>query len=374
MGNVLALDTESNTYNKGHAFDSRAKLVCYSVSSSEDHYAAYKWPDPDCQRFVDSHDLIIGFNFKHDYHTLRVNGVDLSKKQIWDVQLAEFILSNQTNKFPSLEGTCQKYGIPGKLDVVKTEYWDKGTQTEDIPWDILSDYAAHDAKVTLACYKAQLELMTPKQKQLCRLMCQDLHVLEEMEFNGIAFDEEMCAKRAEEVENKIKTIREQLSSIYPSIPINFGSGDHLSAFLYGGVVKEEAKEHIGFFKTGEKKGQPKYKNIVIEHVLPRLYEPLKGSELQKEGFFATDEGTLRKLKGKKETVNLLLELAKLEKLNGTYYKGLVALREKMHWPQGVLHGQFNQCSVSTGRLSSNKPNLQNFASELQDIFISKYYD
>jgi DNA polymerase I-like protein with 3'-5' exonuclease and polymerase domains len=140
------------------------------------------------------------------------------------------------------------------------------------------------------------------------------------------------------------------------------------------VVKEEAKEHIGFFKTGEKKGQPKYKNIVIEHVLPRLYEPLKGSELQKEGFFATDEGTLRKLKGKKETVNLLLELAKLEKLNGTYYKGLVALREKMHWPQGVLHGQFNQCSVSTGRLSSNKPNLQNFASELQDIFISKYYD
>jgi DNA polymerase I-like protein with 3'-5' exonuclease and polymerase domains len=140
------------------------------------------------------------------------------------------------------------------------------------------------------------------------------------------------------------------------------------------VVKEDGKEHIGFFKTGARAGQPKYKNIVIEHVLPRLYQPLKGSELQKEGFFATDEGTLRKLKGKKETVNLLLELAKLEKLNGTYYKGLVKLREEMHWSKGLLHGQFNQTTAATGRLSSNKPNLQNFASELQDIFISKYDD
>lgn len=167
---------------------------------------------------------------------------------------------------------------------------------------------------------------------------------------------------------------------YDNIPnrkfpwLNLSSGDHLSAFLYGGIVKEDAKEMIGFFKTGEKKGQPKYKNIIIEHVLPRLYTPLKGSELQKEGMFATDEGTLRKLKGKKATVDLLLELSKLEKLNGTYYKGLVKLREEMHWPKGLLHGQFNQTTAATGRLSSNKPNLQNFASELQDIFVSKYND
>jgi DNA polymerase-1 len=369
--NILALDTETTTHNKGNPFDSRNSLVCYSACDDEVN-DAYLWPDKYLQPMVDASSLIVGFNFKFDYHWLAKEGVDLSHSDIWDVQLAEFILSNQTHKFPSLNETCERYGIAQKPEVVKTDYWDKGIQTDEIPWPILREYAAHDAKVTLECYHAQIKLMTPAQKQLCRLMCMDMHVLRDMEATGVKFDEQLCDKRSQEVDDQISKITAKLSAVYPSVPINFGSGDHLSAFLYGGIVKEDAKEHIGFYKTGQKQGQPKYKNVVVEHILPRLYQPLKGSELQKEGFYATDEGTLKKLKGKKETVSLLLELAKLEKLNGTYYKGLVALREKMHWPVGVLHGSFNQTKAATGRLSSSKPNLQNFAMELQDIFISRY--
>jgi DNA polymerase I len=376
--NILALDTETTIYNKGNPYDSRNKLVCYSWCNEVSNGAAI-WNDEErhnLQLELDGsrHPLVVGFNFKFDYSWLAKEGIDFSNTEIWDVQIAEFLLSHQLQKFPSLNQTCEKYGIPKKLDVVQTEYWDKGIQTDQIPWSVLREYAAHDADVTLQCYHAQTKLMTPKQKQLCRMMCMDLHVLREMEATGLSYDEELCAKRAQEVDARTSDIRKQLQAIYPNVPINFASGDHLSAFLYGGVVKEEAKEHIGFFKTGERKGEPKYKNIIIEHVLPRLYEPLKGSALQKEGMYATDEGTLRKLKGKKQVVALLLELAKLEKLNGTYYKGLVALREEMHWPKGQLHGQFNQCVAATGRLSSNKPNLQNFASDLQDVFISRYND
>lgn len=216
--------------------------------------------------------------------------------------------------------------------------------------------------------------MTPQQVKLCYLMCQDLQILQEMEMNGLLFDESLCITRSQEVDDQISTLKTRLAAIYPNIPINFGSNDHLSAFLYGGTIKEEGKEHVGFFKTGDKKGQPKYRNVIIEHILPRLYEPLKGTEMQKEGVFATDEGTLRKLKGKKGVIQNILELSKLEKLNGTYYKGLVKLRKEMNWEEGILHGQFNQTTAQTGRLSSSRPNLQNFSTELQDIFISEYTD
>jgi DNA polymerase-1 len=326
------------------------------------------------QALIDGTNLIVGFNFKHDFHWLRKNGVDLSKAQIWDVQIAEYVLSNQTLKLSqnSLNEACKRYNIPQKLDVVKTEYWEKGIQTEDIPWPILKEYAAHDAYVTLQCYLAQTKLMTARQKLLCRLMCMDMHVLQEMEMNGIVFNEELCVERAKEVDDKIGKIKTELSAIYPHIPINFNSNEHLSAFLYGGIVKEDSKELIGHFKTGARAGELKYKNIVIEHRLPRLYEPLKGSEMEKEGIYATDEGTLRKLKGKKQAISLLLELSKLEKLNGTYYRGLVKLRNEMYWDVGVLHGNFHQTVAATGRLSSSKPNQQNFATELQDIFVSRY--
>ena len=371
--NILALDTETTTFNKGNPYDQRNRLVCISFARDDRSGAVHLDDLGIVIRDVETVDLLVGFNFKFDLAWLLKVGVyQLSSKQIWDVQIAEFILSNQTNRFPSLNETCERYGLETKLDVVKTEYWDKGIDTDKIPWDVLASYATRDAELTLACYHAQRKLMTPAQVKLCFLMCQDLKILQEMEANGIPFDEQLCITRAKEVDDKISTLKGKLEAIYPTVPINFASNDHLSAFLYGGIVKEDGKEHIGFFKSGTKAGQPKYKNIIIEHCLPRIYQPLKGSEMAKAGNYATDEATLRKLKGNKSLVNMLLELSKLEKLNGTYYNGLIKLRKEMNWEEGMLHGNFNQTTAQTGRLSSSRPNLQNFASELQDIFVSKY--
>lgn len=166
-------------------------------------------------------------------------------------------------------------------------------------------------------------------------------------------------------------------NISPSCPswFNPSSGEHVSALLYGGVISEKCKEHVGFFKGGLKAGQPKYQNKIKEHILPGMFKPLPNTSLAKPGYYKTDEGTLRKLKGSKkakEIIELLLRLSELEKLNGTYYKGIPAINEEMHWPPGKLHGQFNQCVAATGRLSSSKPNQQNFAEDCLDVFISRY--
>lgn len=189
------------------------------------------------------------------------------------------------------------------------------------------------------------------------------------------YDEARCESEATRIDDKVSEIKTSLNNVYPNVPINFGSGDHLSAFLYGGIVKEDGKEHVGFYKSGARSGAPKYRNVVIEHALPQLFKPLKGSELKKEGFYGTAEDILKQLKGPKHLkahLDNLLELSKLEKLNGTYYRGLPKLNEKMHWPKAELHGNLNQCVAATARLSASSPNQQNFASELLDIFITRY--
>lgn len=369
--NLLAIDTETTTWNKGHPFDKRNSLVCWSYATTE-KADSHLWGDGNIQELINEADLLITFNGKFDLQWLMKEGITYDPAKVWDVQIAEFIKCYQTRPYLSLNEVCDIYGLGSKIDTIKEEYWDKGIDTKDIPWDILKAYATLDASLTLQCFQQQFKVLTPAQKALVRLQSQDMSILREMEACGIPFNEELCHSRAEELDAKIQEIKKELASVYPNVPINFNSGDHVSAFLYGGVVKEDAKEFVGYYKSGQKAGQPKFQNITIEHTLPQIYKPIRDSELAKAGFYATNEATLRQLKGKMHNVNLLLELAKLEKLNGTYYRGLVKLREEMDWPKGILHGNFVQTTARTGRLSSSRPNLQNFASELQDVFVSKY--
>lgn len=286
--------------------------------------------------------------------------------------MCEFVLERQRNSYPSLEDACIKYGLGNKIDVIKRDYWDKKIDTDVIPWPILKEYAIQDAVLTHRLYETQVPLVNKPQRTLLALLFADLHVLQEMEMNGITYDEALCEERASELEKRIAELRASLDAVYPDIPILWSSGDQLSAFLYGGVIKQTVKDHDGFFKTGAKAGQPKFRNREVLHQLPRLYTPLKGTELAKEGFYSTNEDTLLKLKGKQGPLKVMLELSKLEKLNGTYYRGLPKLNTEMSWPKGYLHGNFNACVATTGRLSSTKPNLQNFASELQDIFTTRF--
>lgn len=314
----------------------------------------------------------MGFNFKFDYHWLQKAGVNLSNSRIWDCQVAEFVLERQLNQYPSLEDSCVKYELGHKIDIIKTEYWNKGIDTTDIPWEVLKPYAVQDAYLTFKLYEVQQTLVSKPQRALLSLLNADLHVLQEMERNGIVYDEELCAQRSGELDVRITSLKDELNSVYPDLTINWASGDQLSAFLYGGVIIETVKDHVGFYKTGARAGEAKYQNKDIQHQLPRLYTPLKGTELAKEGFYRTNEDTLLKLKGKQGPLKVLLELSKLEKLNGTYYQGLPKLNAEMHWEAGVLHGNFNQTVAVSGRLSSTKPNTQNFASDLQDVFITRY--
>jgi len=329
------------------------------------------------QNEVNNTKLLVGFNIKFDLHWLRKYEIDFSSCAVWDCQLAAFLLAGQSTPYPSLDGVSDLYGLGRKLDVVSVEYWDKGIDTDCIPQEVLYEYLEQDLLLTERVYHHQLKLFEsePQLYKLFKLQCQDLLVLQEMEYNGMLFDVKTANEQAVVEETRLKEIETELQEGYEGIPINFQSRDHLSCYLYGGTIVDEARMPVGVYKTGAKVGLPRYKIVEYKYELPQLIKPPKGSELKKDGYYATDEGTLRSISASKQArhkLDLILERSKSSKLIGTYYRGIPELIETMDWPDGTLHGNFNQCVASTGRLSSSRPNLQNFAGSVDKLLVSRY--
>lgn len=386
----LILDFETSIFQKGNPYSrqNKACLLGLRTPSGQKHifdleYSdhSYKQELENIQALVNQTNLLIVFNGKFDLAWLRRYGIDSAHCKVFDSQLCAFILSGQTYAYPSLNGVAEAFGLGQKLDVVKEEYWDKGIDTPQIPLDILSEYLEGDLQLTHEVYLKQLEILATQSPQMNRLISlsnQDLLVLLEMEYNGLMFDFNGMQQASQLIATQIEGILNELRAYYNHLPdslLNFNSGDVLSALLYGGTLVEVQRKEIGHYKTGPKTGLARYSRIEITHNLPRQVVPPRGSELKKEGFFATNEATLRSIKAKgsiKKQIEDILTLSKLEKLNGTYYLGLQNLHKEKDWEDGIIHGLFNQCVARTGRLSSSTPNLQNFPPEIDQYTITRY--
>lgn len=379
--NVIVLDVETTISNKGNPFDESNKLCyigvdrdCFPIEYDSSPYVDHLRI---VQTTIDSSSLLVGFNIKFDLHWLARYGITFNNARIWDCQVVHFILTGQSDSYPSLNGVCEYYGLESKLDVVSEHYWKNGIDTPDVPREILEEYLLKDLELTRQVYEKQVEELADKPllRRLVSLHNQDLLVLQEMEFNGLLYDEEKSNELANELDKDIERLDRLLYDNHNCDSLNLNSVDHLSAFLYGGSIRLRRRVPCGYFKTGPRAGEPKERWEDYEVEFPRLVRPLKGSELAKEGLYSTDESTLRSLKGSKkamEVIELLLKRAELEKRVSTYYRGLLKLREECKWKRGIIHGQLNQCVARTGRLSSSRPNLQNFDGEIKQLFYSRF--
>ena len=380
--NYLVLDVETTTSNKGNPFDQTNKLCYVGLKDNilfdiEYTDSPYKNKLNEIQKEIDKVETLVGFNIKFDLHWLKRYGINFNTKRIWDCQIVHFILSGQKDTYPSLNKVAKYYNLDSKLDTVAEEYWNNDIDTTEIPADILTKYLEQDLLLTDQIYKKQLEEVSKKQHlvKLISLHNQDLLTLQEMEFNGLLFDEQHSEVLANELDEQIGKLDRQLFRHHNCSGFNPSSNDHVSAFLYGGTAKFRTKENIGTYKTGDKKGLPKYGWINHEKVFTKLVTPLKGSELKKEGFYSTDERTLKTLKGSTkamEIVNRILTRSGLIKKVSTYYRGLLYLIKDSNWKLNTIHGQLNQCVARTGRLSSSRPNLQNFDGDIKGLFKSRY--
>jgi len=295
-------------------------------------------------------------------------------------------MSGQTNSFASMDELCLRYGITGKQGGLE-EYWDQGIDTKDIPRDVVLDYNSGDVLRTWAIYEAQLkdERMTPAISKLILLMGADLLVLQRMEEHGLKYDVGRSLEEGKKLSEELDQINLELDSYTNFVRgFNWDSGDHLSAFLYGGVVHiDVATPSVRVYQSGPNKGQEYIKNSwsTEEHRFEPIFKPLPRSEVAKstpeKPVYQTSEPVLKQLRAtsakKRRIVELLLKRAELEKLVNTYFVKLPERIEAMGWGD-IVHGTYNQVVARTGRLSSSAPNMQNNPEVVDRMFISRYYE
>jgi DNA polymerase I-like protein with 3'-5' exonuclease and polymerase domains len=401
----LFVDCETTIHADGNPFSRRNRLCAVGIEFNGTYYEwdiehggkPYAEALREIKALFDQAVCVVGFNLKFDLHWLRNYVPDIRVDRVWDCQLFEFIKSNQNAAFSSLNDAADEYLLPHKLDVVKTEYWDKGIDTLDVPRDLLFEYLRYDVELTRNVFENQYPMFTGNRRNLFLLHCLDEIVLAEIEFNGLVYDQPRSLALADEVGAKRAAVVEELNSLAPCPDINWNSADHISAVLYGGQIKYDSVETVTRqFKNHSRTYERK---CVKWHECPRQIEPPDRSEtkptsewsdgiLQRTNaerlekgeppfyrIYSVDEQTLKGLLHHKRTrrlIRLILELANLKKLEGTYYRGVPKIMAEKCWPEGMIHGQINQCRAITGRTSSSAPNLQNFDGGLKDLFPSRF--
>ena len=376
------MDVETTTFQHGSVYSARNKLCYVGIRTRGVNHLydieydgrPYGGQLREIQDLLSTCDPIVVFNGKFDLGWLKRYGVD-NFGNVWDCQLAEFLDLNQTTPFPSLDAALQRRGLAPKTHVVEEEFWNRGIDTPDIPRHILEEYLSNDLVRTEDLYKAQLVGIPDSKRSLLRLQNQDLLVLLEMESNGIRFDFGAMDRERESLQSQLQVLDHKLDQYTDGFShFNWDSGDHVSCLLYGGTISVDVAEpYEHTYKGGAKAGTTETRNrwSTITKTYPRLCEPVKGSELKKPGYWSVDEGTLRKTRGAKKLVDLILTRSKIEKVIGTYLEGIPKHLEKYDWQDGIIHGQFNQCVAITGRLSSEKPNQQNFPESISNFIISR---
>jgi DNA polymerase I-like protein with 3'-5' exonuclease and polymerase domains len=396
----VVFDCETSRYPDGSPYRPSAELISHCTYFPDEKQTNFSYyTDADfTQRLRDDlskASLVIGLNLKFDVAWARRTGVCFPNRcRVWDCQLAEFILSGQTNSFSSMDDLCSFYGIPGKQGGLE-EYWDQGIETKEIPYDVVKEYNIADVvDRTYQIYLHQLKdpRMTPALYKLILIQGADLLVLQEMEQNGFKYNKEKSITKGNELKLRVEEIENELRSIFGCHCANFDSGDDLSVLLYGGQITETIygkEERV--YKSGPRKGESYTRVITLEtkvHKFDGYFKPLPKTQLKKSldlltgkpnpnvaQFYQTGEPVLKMLAGRskvqKRIIDLILERAEYSKLVDTYLLKLPVRMEENEWGD-YIHGAYNQVVARTGRLSSSGPNMQNVPSLVDGFFESRY--
>ena len=258
----------------------------------------------------------VGLNVKFDLRVLSRAGVQVSGP-FFDVMLAHSAL------YPELRHNMDDMAeaLLCYRTVRLEEIAGKEMNTASVPEEVMADYAAEDADVTLRLAEALLPLLEQQGQAdlLRRIEFPLVPVLAAIEQEGMRLEPALLEQSSAEIGRQIDSLRARIDTIVGH-PINLNSPRQLGELLF-----DEMK---------------------------LLAKPKK----TRTGQYVTDEETLRKLVPLSPLVGDILEYRELSKLKGTY---LDALPRYISPHDGRIHSTLLQMVTATGRLASQSPNLQN---------------
>lgn len=320
---VLAIDTETTGLDP-----MTCELVGISISYQA-HQAYYiPWVDVDKsavinlfnKKLANENLLKIGQNIKYDHIVLNQIGIEMGSP-LFDTMIAHYLIDPDTkHNMDFLAETYLSY-TPQPIEDLIGKRGVRQLNMADIEVEKVKDYAAEDADITLQLYHKLLpELKTDNLDKLFdEIEIPLVPVLSRMEQAGVAIDVDFLKQYSDELNTELLAIQEDIFEL---------SGAHFNI---------DSPKQLG------------------EVLFDTMKIPYKGKKT-KTGQYSTNEKTLLDLAGDEPIIDKVLDYRELKKLKSTYVDALPSL---VHEKTGLIHTTFNQTIVSTGRLSSTNPNLQN---------------
>lgn len=303
----------------GIAFSWEAHSACY-VAFDKGEKETINWIRELAIPMVNPSIGKIGQNLKYDLHILKNYGISV-KGNLFDTMVAHFLLKpDQKHNLNILAEQYLDYSMV-KIEELIGKKGAGQVSFRTVELDKAKEYACEDADITYqlaGIFREQLEkenLTNLSEKIEMPLV----RVLMEMEHQGVKLDADALKIFAGE-------LREEIILVETAI--------HRMA---GGEFNISSPKQLG--------------EILFER-LKIINDPKKTKTKQ----YATGEEILLQLSDKHPIVDKVLEYRSLKKLLSTYVE---ALPQLIKAKTGKLHTTFNQAQVTTGRLSSNNPNLQN---------------
>lgn len=304
------------------------------------------------------------------------------KGVVLDTQFITYLHSGHHMIFPSLEKSCEYWGVPLRKTL------DLSVELPKVGYDItkipdLHEYLFNDLEMTSALLMKQLEDPWVKANFPWILqMHQGLMGTFDIEYNGMHVDPTRLTQLSGDTLDKLEAAREGIRNVAGhkasdtrvAYWFDPASNDHIAALLFGGDVEFEVRVKNGVYATGKKAGEPKFKIERFLVTFPAMYAAKEEWKSAKTGKYSVSEDVLSSLTSS-GLVERISEFRELSKLYGTYLDGL---RKHIRVSNGkfFVFPQINVCQTATGRTSSSKPNMQNNPTHdsvgVASIYTSRY--